>query len=308
MQQFRQHVIGVGAAYCAAVLLVDAQESNHRTPFFLDGRPTVTNLTRKPVSVPVEIHQEAKIFLVRAKVGKNLEGRFLVDTGSAQTFVTPAFAHKIRMEFSSSHRQGKGDEPALGVSQMMHVPLLALGAMQFENFAVTTMSLEHLSRPLKTQLDGIIGGDLLFARRCAFSAASRRLILDASEPVGVKPITGAGGWMVGVPLTLDGQTKMFLLDSGASRSVLPEREWKGAVVDTGRVMRGDYVETLVGLKTCTAAIKDLRVGETPLPWLKLTLTEGNARLLGADFISHFLLTIDAEYGKVWLQPPSAFAQ
>jgi hypothetical protein len=191
---------------------------------------------------------------------------------------------------------------------MLHVPLLALGAMQYENFVVTTMSLDHLSKPLKTQLDGIIGGDLLFARRFTISTASRRLIFDVPEPVGVKPVIGAGGWMVGVPVTLDGQTKLFLLDSGASRSVLPDREWKGAVVDTGRVMRGDYAETVVGLKTCTAVIKDVRVGETPLPWLKLTLTENNKRLLGADFISHFLLTIDAEYGKVWLQPPSAFAQ
>jgi len=289
-------------------LLAGGQELRYGRSSFFGFRPTVTNLTRKPVSVPVEVHQEAKIFLVRAKVGKNLEGRFLVDTGSSQTFVTPAFAQKIRADLSTFRRTSKGPEPAIGVSQMIHVPLLALGAMQYENLVVTTMSLDHLSKPLKTQLDGIIGGDLLFARRCAFSTLSRRLVLDAPEPVGVKPIIGAGGWMVGIPLILEGQTKMFLLDSGASRSVLPDREWKGAVVDTGRVMRGDYAETVVGLMTCTALIKDIRAGETPLPWLKLTLTEGSTWLLGADFISHFLLTIDAEHGKVWLQPPSPYVQ
>lgn len=262
----------------------------------------VTNLLGKPVSVPLEVHQEAKIFLVRAKVGKNLEGRFLVDTGSCQTFVTPAFAQKILAEGAPAPAKGGG------VPRAVAVPVLALGAMRYENLVLPTMSLDHLTKPLKTQLDGIIGGDLLFARRFTISTASRRLILDAAEPVGIKPVIGAGGWMVGLPLTLDGETKLFLLDSGASRSVLPDREWKGAVVDTGRANRGDYAETVVGLKTCTATIKDIRVGDLPLPWLKLTLTENNKRLLGADFINRFLLTVDAEYGKVWLQPPSAFAQ
>ncbi len=286
-----------------SALLAGGQEPRHGRLSFSDYRPTVTNLTRKPVSVPLEVHPDAKIFLVRARVGKNLEGRFIVDTGSAATMVTPAFAQKIRAEFSAP---GAGQGP--GAAQAVRLPLLALGAMQFENLVAGTMSLDHLNKPLKTQLDGILGGDVLFARRLAFSIASRRLILDAPEPAGVKPLIGAGGWLVGVPLTLEGQTKMFLLDSGASRSVLPEREWQGAVLDGGRVNRGDYAETLVGLKTCTAVIKDLRVGEMPLPWLKLTLTETNQRLLGADFISRFLLTIDAEYGKVWLQPPSPYVQ
>ena len=82
----------------------------------------------------------------------------------------------------------------------------------------------------------------------------------------------------------------------------------GAVLEAGRVMRGDIFETLPGLKTCTAVIKDLRIGETPVPWLKLTLIETPQRLLGADFISHYLLTIDAEQGKLWLQPPSHYVQ
>lgn len=288
-----------------SVLVAGGQEPRHGRPSFFDYQPTVTNLLGKPVSVPIEVHQEAKIFLVRAKVGKNLEGRFLVDTGSAQTFVTPAFAQKIHADGAPAAAQGGG---ASGAPRAVSVTRLALGAMHYANLVLPTMSLDHLSKPLKTQLDGIIGGDLLFARRFTISTASRRLILDAPEPVGVKPVIGAGGWMVGVPLMLDGQTKMFLLDSGASRSVLPDREWKGPVVDTGRANRGDYAETVVGLKTCTAVIKDIRVGELPLPWLKLTLTENNQRLLGADFISRFLLTVDAEYGKVWLQPPSPYLQ
>jgi len=271
--------------------------------------PTVTNTSAGPVRVPIEVHQEAKILLVRARVGKNLAGWFVVDTGAATTVVTPEFARKLRGEYP---RLTEWVGPAQGTnepSRVILLPLLALGAMRFEDFMVTTASLEHLSKQLKTQLDGIIGGNILFARRCAFSVLSRRLVFDAPVPVNVKPVAcAAGSWQLGVPVTADGQTELFLLDSGASRSVLPENEWHGAVVDSGRVMRSDISETVVGVKTCTAVIKDLRIGGTPLPWLKLTLADNPQRLLGIDFINHFLLTIDAEQGKIWLQPPSPYVQ
>jgi predicted aspartyl protease len=296
-----------GAVVLCSVALAPVLGQEH--DFIASFAPTVTNTSRGPVAVPIEIHQEAKIILVRARFGKNLEGRFMVDTGAAMTMVTPAFAKKLCAEFPRVNNWSAAAAGKVAAPRSVQVPLLTLGAMRFEEFTVTTASLEHLSKPLKTQLDGILGGNVLFARRCAFSVISRRLVLDAAVPPGVKPVAcAAGGWAIGVPVTLDGQTKYFLLDSGASRSVLPDREWHGAVVETGRAMRGDMQETLTGLKTCTAVIKDLRVGEAPVPWLKLTLIESPKRLLGVDFISHYLLTIDAEQGQLWLQPPSPYVQ
>ena len=292
---------------CCALLLAPVR--GQERDFIATYEPTVTNTSRGPVAVPIELHQEAKIILIRAKFGKNLEGRFLVDTGSAMTLVTPAFAKKLCAEFPRVNNWKVPAPPNAEPPRAVQVPLLTLGAMRYEEFTVATASLDHLSKPLKTQLDGILGGNIIFARRCAFSVVSRRLVLDAAEPTNLKPIAcAAGGWEIGVPVTLDGQTKYFLLDSGASRSTLPDRDWHGAVVETGRASRGDIAETLTGLKTCTAVIKDVRIGDSPAPWLKLTLIETAQRLLGADFISHYLLTIDAEHGKLWLQPPSPYVQ
>ena len=292
---------------CCALALASVR--GQERDFIASYAPSVTNISRGPVAVPIELHQEAKIILIRAKFGKNLEGRFLVDTGSAMTLVTPAFAKKLCAEFPRVNNWKVPAPPNAEPPRAVQVPLLTLGAMRYEEFTVTTASLDHLSKPLKTQLDGILGGNIIFARRCAFSVVSRRLVLDAAEPANLKPIAcAAGGWEIGVPVTLDGQTKYFLLDSGASRSTLPERDWHGAVVETGRASRGDIAETLTGLKTCTAVIKDVRIGDSSAPWLKLTLIETAQRLLGADFISHYLLTIDAEHGKLWLQPPSPYVQ
>lgn len=292
---------------CCALLLAPVR--GEERDFIATFEPTVTNTSRGPVAVPIELHQEAKIISIRAKFGKSLEGRFLVDTGAPMTLVTPAFAKKLCGEFPRINHWTVPPLPNAEPPRTVQVPLLTLGAMRYEEFTVTTASLEHLSRPLKTQLDGILGGNIIFARRCAFSVVSRRLVLDAAEPANCKPILcAAGGWEIGVPVTLEGKPKYFLLDSGASRSTLPEREWRGAVVEAGRVSRGDIAETVSGLKTCTALIKDIRIGDTPVPWLKLTLIETTQRLLGADFISHYLLTIDAEHGKLWLQPPSPYVQ
>ena len=115
-----------------------------------------------------------------------------------------------------------------------------------------------------------------------------------------------------VPVVLnEGQTATFLLDTGASTSVITPDLARRLGLDTssrttGRIASGQAVEVSI-VRMTSIRVGSARIDNLPVAVLELPVINTNPPItvdgfLGFDFIGRFTMTIDPGAGTLTLQP------
>ena len=121
--------------------------------------------------------------------------------------------------------------------------------------------------------------------------------------------------LIVIDVVLDGETKPFILDTGASNTVIDKRaadqsavEGVEQVVGCGGVGAGGDVEavmaTVKSLAVGDATVSDLRVAGIDLDGINEKIGARVAGILGYDFLSRFRVTIDYRAKRLTLDPYS----
>ena len=277
-----------------------------RTP----PRPGRTTLGSKLVLVPTKAI--GNYLVVEAKWDRSGPYRFLIDTGSSVTLVTPAFAKRY-----ASKEAPPSDAPRVRVlsadGQATELPpttlrQLSLGDARFDDVFALIYDCAALSAHLGVKIDGILGFPLFRETLLTLDYPRARVLLQSPRdtaliPGSAIPLNDASKTPL-ISLRLGDRTLVALIDSGSDAPLslnpvglnpafaTPPRD--GATVST---LTGDRPQK-IGRLADTLGLGDYQL---PRPLVELT---DELSALGGGILKNFSVTFDQEHDRVYFQRDS----
>ncbi len=120
--------------------------------------------------------------------------------------------------------------------------------------------------------------------------------------------------LIVIDVVVDGETKPFILDTGASNTVIDKRaadpsavegvEQAVGLADCGAGNMEAVMSTVKSLAVGNATVSDLRVAGIDLDGINEKIGARVGGILGYDFLSRFRMTIDYRAKRLTLDPYS----
>ena len=279
-----------------------------RTP--AGPKPGRTKLSAPLVEVPVKI--VGNLVVVEVEWDRAGPWRFLVDTGSSATLVSPEFAARYRTKEVARQAPAVRVRDAAGRATMLEpvtIRRIELGDARFERVQCLIYDPAELSAHLGLKLDGILGFPLFRETILTLDYPRSRLILTAAERVPLVPGSriafNADARVPLIPVRLGERTLLTLIDSGSDGPL--------NLNPTGLDLRfasaprpGSTLGTMTGDRRQEIGRVDLslRIGDYQLPQPVVDLTD-DLSSLGGEVLRHFTLTFDQVRGTVTFHRDSA---
>jgi hypothetical protein len=267
--------------------------------------PGRTTLSSPRVQLPAELL--GNLFVVEAKWDKFGPYRFVIDTGSSVTLVSPALVKR----YAAEARAGEGRTAGARVrvagadGDVLELPTAALsrlelGGARFDNVPVLVYDCATLSAHLGVRIDGVLGFPLFRETLLTLDYSGRRLELQPADSVALVP-----GTMVAfedgrktplVRLRLGDVQFAALIDSGSDADfslniaglnpafLVPPRD--GALVAT---IAGERPQRVGRLRD------PLQLGDQAFAQPVVELTDALSSL-GGGALRHFTVTFDQASG------------
>jgi len=291
----------LSALLCAAALLLGGCVSFKREA----PRPGRTTLDGPLVTVPAVVL--GNLLLVETKWDRHGPYRFLVDTGSSVTLVTPELARRYAAKNQPPetmpqvrNRSARGGTVLLDTAV---VTRLELGRARFEDVRVLVHDCHDLSAHLGLRIDGILGFPLFRETVLTLDYSRAQLLLQPRSPApaippGVTiPFNNELRTPI-IPLRLGDQGIAALIDSGSDAPL--SLNLAGLAADFAQLPRpGGAVGTLTGdhLQYIGRWRQPLHIGDYQVPRPIVDVTE-ELTALGGGILRYFTVTFDQERNQV----------
>ncbi|HEY0947348.1 MAG TPA: aspartyl protease family protein [Opitutaceae bacterium] len=267
-------------------------------------KPGRTRLASRLVVIPAQLY--GNHLVVEVEGDKRGPARFLIDTGSSVTLITPDYASRFATELAALDTPQVRVRAANGeLTTLTSVTLrrIALGDARFENVQALVYDCAELSAHLGVKLDGVLGFPLFRDTILTLDYPQSRLIVT---PAGEPPLTPGARIAFDnttkvplIPIQLGDKTLLALIDSGSDGPLnlnpvgLGDLRW----VSTPRP--GASVGTLLGnrMQEVGRLADTLQIGLYPLPEPVVDLTD-ELSSLGGEVLRHFTITFDQARGNV----------
>jgi hypothetical protein len=189
-----------------------------------------------------------------------------------------------------------------GETSVARLDSLSVGDNTFEKFPVLVISLAHVTQPLGTRLDGILGMNLLGVTGCTIDTKQGRLSLPSSggrgHPVPIA-LDHDGVW---IDALISGRQIRMSVDTGSNWTELEPAEFASvattSTVSTSSIQVGD-VNRIVTNRVVRELPAECKVGDaisTPI-----VIQEGSMNRLGMDFLRHWIVTFDVKNGLAYFE-------
>jgi hypothetical protein len=285
---------------CAAALLLGGCMTFRREA----PRPGRTTLDAPLVVVPAV--SLGNFLLVETKWDRHGPYRFLVDTGSSATIVTPELArrHRAKNQPPETMPQVRNRAARGGITLMDSgvISRLELGGARFEDVRILIHDCRELSAHLGVRIDGILGFPLFRETVLTLDYSRSRLLLQPRSPAPLVP-----GVAIPfnnelrtpiIPLQLGEQSISALIDSGSDAPL--SLNLAGLAADFAQLPRpGGAVGTLSGdhLQYIGRWRQPLLIGDYSVVEPIVDVTE-ELTALGGGILRHFTVTFDQERSQV----------
>jgi hypothetical protein len=249
-----------------------------------------------PATIPTSPYV-AGLTVVHAKVNGQ-EGTFLFDTGGGISVLTPQFAEKVGCKPWGQITGFRLDGGRLDVPHCDDVDF-EMGGGKFRAPAAGVFDLMKLIGANAPVVDGALGLDI-FAGKVVTRIPGQGLVIET--PASFKARI-AQGKELPVRVVRDGEGVALTLDG----AVQTPAGMAYMELDTGSVSTliiGDHLAPLLGLKpdsnaaAVSVTLANGIVVSGPARTANLIM-DGN---IGAEFLNHWIMTMDLEHGRLWLAP------
>ena len=281
-----------------------------------ESRPGQTHIREPVTTIPALI--EANYFIVEVKWDKHGPWRFIIDTGSSVTLLSPEYVKRYpgAKKDGDSARAINVRSAGGGMQKLprANVHIIKLGAAQFHNVPVLVHDFADLSAHFGKRIDGIIGFPLFRDTVFALDYPQSRLVISRRSAAAQSGAPPAHATTVKfnneirapiIPARLDGETFTLLIDSGSDGALVlnphglkPEFSQAprtGALI--GSIL-GDRMQEVGRLAT------PLRIGDTTIENPVVDITD-QLSTVGGEILKHYCLVFDPRQGTVTFQPESA---
>lgn len=269
-----------------------------------DPTPGRTSLGSPLVSVPVRT--VANVLVAELNTDRRASWRFLIDTGSSVTLVSPEFASRFGTSSPSSTLPLVSVRSASGQDAMLRAVTLrrlTLGEAQFEQVPALVYDFSELSAHFGERIDGVLGFPVFRQTILSLDYPHDRLLLS--------PTGGAATLRPGTPIAFDtktktpliqieveGQTLVALIDSGSDgglhlntvglKTSFAYGPVPGGVITTMAGERPQQIGRLAG---------SLRLGSYTVQQPIVDLTDELSSVGGA-ILKNYVVTFDQDRGNV----------
>lgn len=252
--------------------------------------------------IPVDVHARSKRAYVKATVN-GVEGSFLVDTGTSDTILDTDFAKRagvdaveICMTITGGNYGKKGD-----FVSFVKVPQMEIAGTRFSDFHAVMMDQSKPRSDFKGRLDGIIGGNILFAKPITLDYAKSRITYSQEGTRDAELVFDLLPKYEKVPVVdaeVDGVKFLLMFDSGAAigDTLLINEPYQAPL----RKLAGDD-------KANQYRSKEVRVAGKLLVSDKVCLLRPfEHSVIGSPFFARGLITVDKQARKIRIKanPPS----
>lgn len=272
-----------------------------------ESRPGHTRLSEPVTTVPASI--EANYFIIETKWDKHGPWRFIVDTGSSVTLLSPDYVKRYPADKKDgASARAVNVRSASGAVQKLppaNVRIIKLGDALFSNVPVLIYDCSELSAHFGMRIDGIIGFPLF--RDTVFSLDyphSRLIISRRSAVLSVPGTTVKFNNEIRapiIPVSIDGETFSALIDSGSDGALVlnplglnPEFSQPPRTGATIGTLLGDRVQQIGRLAT------PLRIGESTIERPVVDVTD-KLSSIGGEILRNYCLVFDSKRGTVTFQ-------
>jgi len=271
-----------------------------------DPTPGRTTFESPLVSVPATL--TANTLIVELSWDKFGPWRFLVDTGSSVTLVSTEMASRYITDSPTPQAPKVSVRSASGeTTQLTGVTLrrISIGDVRFDRVPALIYDFTELSDHLGERIDGVLGFPLFRQTILTLDYPQARILLS---PAGGNPTLRPGSRISFdtttkiplIPIDLDGQTLVALVDSGSDGGLhlnpvgletrFLQRPRPGGVVATLSGERDQQIGRLEGM---------LKIGSHSLPNPIVDLTD-ELSSIGGGILKNFVVTFDQRQGELTL--------
>lgn len=266
-------------------------------------KPERTRLESQLIVLPAT--QIGGHLIIESRQDRRVVARFLVDTGSSVTLLSPEFANRVGSgpaDYNGPQVRVRGADGRTATLPSVAVRRLELGEARFEDVQALVYDLSTLSAHLGVKIDGILGFPLFRDTLLTLDYPGSRVLLT---PVGAPALTPGSSFTFNatsrvplVPVQVGDRTLLVLIDSGSDGPfnlnpvgidpafASPPRP--GATVST---LAGEEIQAVGRLG------ETLRIGNYVLPRPIVHLTD-QLSSLGGEVLKHFAVTFDQARGRV----------
>ncbi len=252
----------------------------------------------------------SNLLLVEGRVGGTGPYHFLIDTGSTVTLVSDRIATLV-----PGYRTNPAAAPiqvvsAAGGATMLGstvVPSIELGTARFPAIRAAVYDFVDFSNHLGLTVDGILGFPVFRDRLLTLDYPRDRVVLTPRFPAraipGVAiPFALENGTRPIVNVELGEQTFMALIDSGSDLAFTLDTTGLNPRFKAGP-RTGPVVATLSGNlpRQIGRLAEPLRIGTEEVREPRVMLTN-QLSTIGAEILSHYVVTLDQQRGLVVLAP------
>ncbi len=295
----RQRIAPLVLAGCF-VFLASGCKTFHREP----PRPGRTTFATPLVIVPAETI--GNYLIVESKWDRHGPYRFLVDTGSSVTHVSPELAARYSTKNSSPETlppvRVKSASGKFTLLPSTTLSKIELEGARFEQVEVLIYDCAQLSAHLGVKIDGILGFPLFRETLLTLDYPQSRLLLSPwkratlvpGKPI---PFNNTAGTPL-IPIKIGEQQIAVLIDSGSDAAL--NLNLSGLEVHFASPPRfAVLVSTLTGdhFQQVARLQEALHISEYELPGPMAYLTDGLSSL-GGELLKNFSLTFDQERNQV----------
>lgn len=273
-----------------------------------ESRPGQTRLTEPVTTIPARI--EANYFIVEVKWDKHGPWRFIVDTGSSVTLLSPEYVKRYPAEKKDGD-SARSIKPinvrsASGGTQKLppaNVRIIRLGAAQFLNVPVLVYDCTELSAHFGMRIDGIIGFPLFRDTVFELDYPQSRLVISR-RAAARSPESGSTVRFNNeirapiIPVRLDNETFTVLIDSGSDGALIlnplglkpgfAQQPRPGATIGS---LLGDRAQEIGRLAT------PLHIGDCTVENPVVDITD-QLSALGGEILKNYRLVFDPKLGTV----------
>lgn len=299
-------------ACCRLLVLAVAllATSGCTVPWMRTREPGRTTLGAKVVVLPAQ--QISSYLVIEAKWDRHGPYRFLIDTGSSVTLVTPALAKRYpgreRLPPGGPRVRVTGADGTVAELPQASLRRIELGAAHFEDVRALVYDCAPLSAHLGVRIDGVLGFPLFRSTLLTLDYLGSRVVLQSPRTAPPAP-----GTIIAfddarktplIHVRLGDRSLVALIDSGsdATFSLNPigveprfaHGPVPGATIGT---LGGDRTQHIGRLA------ETLTIGDQEFP-RPIVETTDELSAIGGGLLRHFAVTFDQQHDRVTFQRPS----
>ncbi len=270
-------------------------------------RPQKIEWGEKPVTF--ELNERTGLLLAKTEfAGKPCT--FLVDTGATHTSWNLSFMQEKHPEIALRQVTNVGQSNVDAALHVFVVPSLKVGDTTFRQFLGIAVPLDHLSKTMGTEVDGILGMSVMGRRPFRFSAKDRTLTwqAEATPPEGAVALDvkkDLADNCIHLNARVDGSSQTFtaLIDSGANMTSMDSKVWPDSGAST--TIETTNVNTMNSAQTFkTGATRTLVLGDFKTPIANPVLKDipDSIAILGIGTLRNFDLFLDGAGKQAWAIP------